>query len=173
MHREDTLPWYRQFWPWFLIALPATAVIAGFYTLYIAVQSQDSLVINVEKSIGDTTEQILIAERRAIDLGLEARIDINRESGLIVAKLSADAALEPPMSLVLELFHPAFRDRDISVQMARSLPDADGNATWSGHFVDVPDGRWYAVIRSEDWRLNGSWAGEATLTLRPASQNGG
>ena len=21
-----TIPWYRQFWPWFLISLPATAV---------------------------------------------------------------------------------------------------------------------------------------------------
>ena len=30
-------PWYRQAWPWFLISLPATAVIAGSFTFYLAV----------------------------------------------------------------------------------------------------------------------------------------
>ena len=29
-------PWYRQAWPWFLISLPATAVIAGSFTFYLA-----------------------------------------------------------------------------------------------------------------------------------------
>lgn len=40
------LPWYRQFWPWFLIALPATVVIASFYTLYLAMTHPDPLVID-------------------------------------------------------------------------------------------------------------------------------
>ena len=34
---DDTLPWYRQFWPWFIIALPATAVVASLATVWIAV----------------------------------------------------------------------------------------------------------------------------------------
>ena len=71
--------------------------------------------------------------------------------------------------MTLELSHPAFQDRDIEIPMARSLPDADGNATWSGHFASVPDGRWYTVLHADDWRLNGTWSGDATLTLRPAS----
>jgi hypothetical protein len=37
-------PWYKQFWPWFLIVLPTTAVIASFITLYIAVKHADSPV---------------------------------------------------------------------------------------------------------------------------------
>ena len=31
----DLLPWYRQFWPWFLIALPGTVVVAAIGTLVI------------------------------------------------------------------------------------------------------------------------------------------
>ena len=35
-----TIPWYRQGWPWFLILLPATVVVACFITLYLARQGK-------------------------------------------------------------------------------------------------------------------------------------
>ena len=38
-------PWYKQFWPWFIIALPASVVIASFFTLYLAVSNPDHLVV--------------------------------------------------------------------------------------------------------------------------------
>ncbi|MGL4901125.1 MAG: FixH family protein, partial [Shewanella sp.] len=37
-------PWYKQFWPWFLIILPLCAVIASFATLKIALTNSDALV---------------------------------------------------------------------------------------------------------------------------------
>ena len=40
----DIRPWYRQFWPWFLIALPGTVVIASLVTVYIAVNNADPVV---------------------------------------------------------------------------------------------------------------------------------
>ena len=39
-------PWYRQFWPWFIIALPASVVIASFVTLWLAISNPDPLVID-------------------------------------------------------------------------------------------------------------------------------
>lgn len=42
--RLDTTSWYRQFWPWFLIVLPGTVVVASLITVYIAVTHQDPLV---------------------------------------------------------------------------------------------------------------------------------
>mgnify|MGYP006331561807 CR=1 FL=1 len=33
MSNQTERPWYRQFYPWMLIALPAAAVIGGFVTL--------------------------------------------------------------------------------------------------------------------------------------------
>ena len=38
--------WYRHFWPWFSIALLASAVAASVVTLLIAVQSPHQLVIS-------------------------------------------------------------------------------------------------------------------------------
>ena len=43
---EQNLPWYRQFWPWFIIALPASAVIASFVTLWLAISNPDHLVVD-------------------------------------------------------------------------------------------------------------------------------
>ena len=40
------LPWYKQFWPWFLILLPGTAVVATLYTVVIANQYADDLVVD-------------------------------------------------------------------------------------------------------------------------------
>ena len=42
--QQDTVPWYRQFWPWFIIALPTVVVIASLLTVYIAVSHPDPLV---------------------------------------------------------------------------------------------------------------------------------
>ena len=36
--------WYKQFWPWFLIALPSAAVIASFISLDIAIKHADTPV---------------------------------------------------------------------------------------------------------------------------------
>jgi hypothetical protein len=41
-------PWYRQFWPWFIIALPASAVIASFITLWLAISNPVELVVTEE-----------------------------------------------------------------------------------------------------------------------------
>ncbi len=38
---DQEAPWYRQFWPWFIMALPATVVVAGFFTLYLAIVNSD------------------------------------------------------------------------------------------------------------------------------------
>lgn len=34
--REDTQPWYKEPWPWILMAGPAIVMVACFYTIYLA-----------------------------------------------------------------------------------------------------------------------------------------
>jgi hypothetical protein len=169
MTELDTKPWYRQFWPWFLIALPASAVIASLYTVSLAVRTTDSLVVTSDDGMDVVAGRHLAAERRARELGLRATVEFNMASGAIILTLTADSQVDWPTSLELLLSHPAFAARDMTITMTRSLPDAAGNPTWSGHFVDVPDGRWYLVLEDGDaWRLNGTWSGAPTTRLVPA-----
>jgi len=43
------LPWYKQFWPWFIIALPTSAVIASFFSLWLAISNPDQLVVDEDE----------------------------------------------------------------------------------------------------------------------------
>lgn len=40
------MPWYKQFWPWFIIALPASVVVASFFTLWLAISNPDPLIVD-------------------------------------------------------------------------------------------------------------------------------
>jgi len=42
--RTDTLPWYKERWPWILMSGPAAVVVAGAITTWIAFATADPLV---------------------------------------------------------------------------------------------------------------------------------
>ena len=44
MNNEDIQPWYRHFWPWFIIVLLASAVSASLYTVYLAVSTAEPVL---------------------------------------------------------------------------------------------------------------------------------
>ena len=173
MKREDTLPWYRQFWPWFIIALPTAAVIGGLTTLWIALQTTDSLVVQSEDGVRNASDRRIAAERFASQAGLAARGDIARATGDVSAVMRSGDLEAVPQTLEFELSHPAFVDRDRAITLTRAMPDPEGNPVWVGYFADVPDDRFYAVLKSGDtWRLTGEWQGEASMILYPGGDEG-
>lgn len=172
MDESETEPWYRQFWPWFLICLPASAVIASLYTVSLALRTTDSLVVTADTGMDVIAERHLAAERRARELGLSANLDIDSDTGAIRATLRSEHEAAWPSAIELQFSHPAFAERDSAVILSASMPDADGNPVWSGHVVDVPPGRWYVVLRNGDvWRLSGTWSGAAATLLVPAGRD--
>lgn len=174
MEREDTQPWFRQFWPWFIIALLSSSVIAGLTTVWISLQTTDSLVVKSEDGMQIFAERRINAEQLAAELQLAALIRIDSDTGAIsVTMRSGDLKAVPP-ALELEFTHPAFAERDQLIALHQAQPDEAGNPVWVGHFVDTPDGRWYVVLKSgDDWRLSAEWQGESSLTLRPANHDDG
>lgn len=47
--RFSSRPWYKEPWPWVIIAIPAAAVIMGAITFYLAVSHPDYLVVEEEQ----------------------------------------------------------------------------------------------------------------------------
>lgn len=147
--RTDTKPWYRQFWPWFVIALPSTAVVFSFATLFIAVRGADSLVRDDYYDAGLAINRDFDREREAARLGLEARLALD-ETGDLVVHLEGQGAGDFA-ELSLQLDRPNDATRDLRIDL---------DATSPGRFVargalPALDGRWDASLSPADatWRL--------------------
>ena len=172
MNEQDIEPWYKQFWPWFIITLLAIAIVASLNMVFLAFTTTDSLVTDAADGMDVVAERHLAAEGLARDLGLDATLNIDLESGAITAVLQSGADGEWPNALSLEFSHPTNAGRDVEIALAAAMPDADGNPVWAGHFVSIPSGRHYVVLTPEEsaeWRLNGEWTGQQSIRLQPAS----
>lgn len=147
MNEHVTLPWYRQFWPWFLIALPAATVVAGIATLVIAATGSDDLVVDDYGRIGVLTEEKLARDRRARELGLSAVLHFDPTSGAAQLRLGGGRAAGARLRLV----HPTLAARD----RACTLQPAAGGRT--GCRLDgLEAGSWQVVVEGADgdWRLS-------------------
>ena len=153
-------PWYRQFWPWFLIALPASVVAASLFTVWLAVSSPNPMVVDDYSRIARSIELRRERDLAAAALGLEAEIRIVAGADLVEVRLFPDSA--QPDSLQLRLSHPLVEERDRVVELTR-VPGG-----WSGRLA-APQGRWYVQLYPGDasWRLSGELGGDALLRLAP------
>ena len=58
-------PWYREPWPWILMAGPAIVVVAGLVTAFLAVTTSDGLVAEDYYRRGIEINRALTREERA------------------------------------------------------------------------------------------------------------
>ena len=147
--REDTLPWYRQFWPWFLIMLPASVVIAGLSTLYIANRHADDLVVDEYYKDGLAINRQLEKKQRAEQQGISASLEFSATD--VTVSLSGN---ETANQLQLMLSHPLESDRDFTTVLIRSAP-----GVYLGRLPRSVAPRWHWTLErtgDEGWRLDGS-----------------
>ncbi len=144
MRASDTataLPWYRHFWPWFILALLGTAVAASIATVLVAFANQDSLVRDDWYREGVAINRRLERDQNALRLGLRASASIDAASGEVNLEFTGTSA--PQLAaLELELSHPTQADRDCRVILARTAP-----GRFRGQLPRGLDGRWYARLR--------------------------
>ncbi len=147
---EDDTPWYRQFWPWFVISLPATTVVAGIATLLIAMHQPDALVVDDYYKQGLAINKDLARERRAVELGLRAELLMPAQDGELLLELSSSRPFTPPPALQLMMTHPTLAERDHQVVLAR-----DGEGRYRAAFDGLQEGEWLVRVEPLDqaWRL--------------------
>lgn len=141
-------PWYVQGWPWFLLALPTTAVIAGIITLVIAIRTSDGLVVDDYYKEGKAIVQTMNRSNRARELGLIAAMSIRSER--IRIELTAREQGSLPSTLLLTLSHPTREGMDQHFEIR-----AEAGRYETG-IAALNAGRWLIQIEDKDrtWRLN-------------------
>jgi hypothetical protein len=152
----DTQPWYQQFWPWFLIALPLTAVIASFTTLYIAVTNAPELVIEDYTRIAEISAAQLDRDRQATKFDLRATVSFSASHDpalqLVTVSLSGNSAATLPAVLTLKTVHSTVAERDTSTTLTGSAGHYSGEmvlltGTYNLHIED-PERSWKLSARS-------------------------
>ena len=156
----DTGPWYRQRWPWILMAGPAAVLVAGAITTWIAFSTSDGLVAQDYYKQGLAVNKVLAKEEAAARLGLEARIELPGDRHRIVVNLSG---AQPP-ELRVRFAHATRSGFDLALGLIRV-----GEGRYEAAVPqDLPAGRWKVQIETAkgDWRLAGEWTGrEASFSL--------
>jgi hypothetical protein len=160
----DLRPWYREPYVWLLISLPLSAVIAGFYTLYLAIVSDDGLVADDYYKRGKEINLVIKRDRAAAELGLSANTRFDFDLGKIAVDLNRQNSYQAPAQLSLRLLHATRAGYDQNLTLQR-LP----NGQYFGLYKSLVPGRWYLQLETEDWRLTGqlTMPGENAAALAP------
>jgi uncharacterized protein len=147
-------PWYRQGWPWFLILLPLAVVIACMVTLYLALETDESLVRDDYYEEGLAINRRLEEEARARELGIGA--ELRYAPATLAMELRIDGATLPEERLVLSVVHPTDHRQDQSVTLQTA-----GEGLFLGKSAAPIDGKRYLLLEHADpaggsWRLRGT-----------------
>jgi len=161
MADANSLPWYREPWPWIVMSGPAIVVVAGIATAIIAVRTNDGLVADDYYRQGLDINRVLEREERARALDVSAAVQFreDREHVRVILRSRAD----PPRALRLTLVHPTRAGDDQVIVLTQSSPGVYDGA------MGVPRAARHGLRLEDDagaWRIVGDWPrGESSVSL--------
>lgn len=140
--------WYQEPYAWLVAILPAIAVVAGFYTLRLAIISDDGLVTDDYYKKGLEINRVLERDERASALAIDASVELDpAEHQIHVRMVAADTAQLPP-ALRTRLMHATRAGLDQEITIVH-----EGNGHYSAPLPPLPAGHWYIQIETGDWRV--------------------
>lgn len=137
-------PWYREPWPWILMAGPAAVVVAGAVTMWLAYSSADGLVADDYYKRGLAINRVLAREDAARRLGISAEVR------LIPGRMSVVLRGASPEVLFVHLVHATRAGHDLRLRLARSM-----GGDYEAALPPLPPGHWHLSIEDAlgRWRV--------------------
>jgi hypothetical protein len=149
-------PWWKQRWPWLLMAGPALVVVAGTYTGWLAFSQQDALVVGDYYKQGKAINQDLRRDRLASSLGLSVSLGYDATQGLLAGQLRRNSDDHGRTErLFVHLSHATLPEKDI-----RLVVQPDEFGMFQVNLPMLERSRWVVLVEGEkrDWRLAGTWS---------------
>lgn len=158
-------PWYREPWPWIIMAGPAIVIVAGIATTVLAVTSFDGLVADDYYKQGLGINRVIARDQGAQSLGMTALVQFNETRSRVRVVLDGEAG---PATLRLALVHPTLAGADQEVALRATAP-----GVYEGAMAAPRAGRFHLRLEDGDgrWRLTGDWTStEPGLRLAPRQE---
>ena len=140
--------WYRQKWPWLLIAGPALVVLASLATLWIAAATDDGVISDDYYKRGLMINRELARSTRAEAMHVGALLRVAPDGAASVALSGFADAAAAPAYVRVHLARPTRAGQDRIVTLTRGPQGA-----YVGVIAPRPEGRWLVAIEADDWRL--------------------
>ncbi|RYY74073.1 MAG: hypothetical protein EOO52_14465 [Gammaproteobacteria bacterium] len=172
---EKILPWYRQFWFWFVFGPLIFIIILCFFTVFIAFNYSDDVVTDNYYKSGVMINQTFKQDEKAASLNLVADIKFDQATGEVFVDLKGNH--EFPRNLLLFLDNPVKSKKDQSV-----LLTAMSASKYRGELASPVEYSWYLALVPEtdvskrkdaEWLLTGeiNLAKTVETTLQPRANN--
>jgi hypothetical protein len=154
-------PWYKQFWPWFLITLPVCVVIASFTTLAIFSKNSVSLVAEDYYKKGKGINIDLSRIERAQSLALSASVQSDGNS-IYVQFDKGQLAFYPALTVTFS--HRTLADKDF-----QKVVSSDAKGRYKIALEESLSGPWFVEVEphTREWLLQGkvSFPAASAFTL--------
>lgn len=154
---EKVLPWYRQFWFWFVFGPLIFIIILCGFTVSIAFNYADDVVTDNYYKSGVMINQTLKQDERAAALHLIADVKFDRTTGEVMVALAGDHSF--PKTLLLFLDNPVKSKKDqhlvlTEVSAGQYRGELNSPVDYSWYLALVPESD---VSRRKDaeWLLTG------------------
>ncbi len=145
---KDKTTWYKNPYVWLVISLPLTAVIAGTYTIYLAIMSDDGLVIDDYYKEGLEINRVIKRDEMAEQMGLSAMLNLDREAGKVKLMLTANSDFSYPEQLKISFLNKTRKGFDQHTVLNRST-----DHIYEATLPELVVGNWYVQIETNTWRL--------------------
>lgn len=151
---QNTKPviWYKQFWPWFLLAPLVLTVIVGITMLTLSIKEFDGTVNDNYYKEGLAINQMLQRDKNAEELQMAAHLNIDSVTGEVLLTLSGQLDAWPDR-LVVQFVNPTRAAQDHQIQLNQIRDNH-----YRGQLDKIPNNFWYLDIASpasEHWRIKG------------------
>lgn len=147
-------PWYRHSAPWLLMLGPATVVVAGIHTTWLAFSHQDALVVDDYYKRGKAINQDLRRDSAAVQRGITATLryepSLTRLSGTVRNSSGPETS-----AIQIQLVHPTQPQKDVRLLVH---PDTKGNFTIGLPMLDLANWRVLMENSARDWRVQSTWS---------------
>lgn len=149
MNATQQRPWYRQFWVWFVIAIPAVSIISSLNYVYLAVIHRDDVVSGDWYQDGKAINENFARVDTARGLQMHASIILDDLSGEVIVSMQATDKVKWPATLTFSLNHATQQIRDQVLKLNAIAP-----GEYRGQMKKIPIGRFTLDISTTDWHMS-------------------